>query len=285
MKGLHKFYNQSKSKTMKRTSILCLAFMLIGILASAQKEFKKSLSGISRIEIETGTSVYLKKGTSNEIIIREGCSNCGKEEEPVTGWEGTNEITDERAKGLTPIYAGGEDNTGTGMYLEQDGEVLRLTDLKSFYKRKGLTITVPVSVSLKINCGNLGNASVEGLTNELEINTNVGYIKLNNVTGPVTAHSTAGNIDAIFNSVNQTAPISMSSSTGMIDVSLPTNTKASVALSSTMGSVYSNFDLVVPRKDGLKAIGGNKSISGNINSGGVKIALKATIGNIYLRKK
>ena len=283
MKGLHKFYNQSKSKTMKRTSILCLAFMLIGILASAQKEFKKSLSGISRIEIETGTSVYLKKGTSNEIIIREGCNNCGKEEDSAASWK--EEIPDEKAKGLTPIYAGGEDNTGTGMFLEQDGEVLRLTDLKSFYNRKGLSITVPASVSLKINCGNLGNASVEGLTNELEINTNVGYIKLNNVTGPVTAHSSTGHIDAIFTSVNQTAPISISSSTGMIDVSLPTNTKASVALSSTMGSVYSNFDLVGPREDGLKAIGGNKSISGNINSGGVKIALKATIGNIYLRKK
>ncbi|GHA30471.1 hypothetical protein GCM10007103_09840 [Salinimicrobium marinum] len=259
--------------------------MLTSLLANAQKEFKKSLSGISRIEIETGTSIFLKKSTSNEIIIKEGCSNCGDVEELEPEWKESNEKADEKAKGLTPIYAGGEDNTGTGMYLEQNGEVLRLIDLKSFYNRKGLTITIPPSVSLKIDCGTLGSASVEGLTNELEINTNVGFIKLNNVTGPVTAHSATGNIDAVFTSVDQGAPISVSSSTGMIDVSLPSNTKATIELKSTMGSVYSNFDLVKPREDGLKAIGGNKSISGNINNGGVKISLKASVGNIYLRKK
>ncbi|MCL6220336.1 DUF4097 family beta strand repeat-containing protein [Zunongwangia pacifica] len=269
---------------MKRTGMLSIVFMLMCIVTNAQKEFKKSLSGISRIEIETGTSIFLKKGASNEIIIKEGCSNCGNEEE-MDQEEFYEPEEDEKAKGLTAIYAGGEDNTGVGIYMEKDGEILRINDLKSFYKRKGLTIIVPNAVAIKMNCGNLGSANIQNITNELEINTTVGYIKLNNVTGPVTAHSSTGNIDAVFTSVNQTAPISISSSTGMIDVSLPSNTKASVELKSTMGSVYSNFNLIEPREDGLKAIGGHKSITGNINNGGVKIALKASIGNIYLRKK
>lgn len=272
---------------MKKTSILCMLLMLIGSVGMAQKEFKKSLSGISRIEIETNTSIFIKKGVSNEFIIREGCSNCKSEEEEETGstWNDKDSSIDEKAKGLTPIYAGGEDNTGVGMYMEKDGESLRINDLKSFYNRRGLTISVPASVALKINCGNLGNVKIENLSNELEINTNIGYIKLNNVTGPITAHSTTGNIDVVFSSVNQTAPISISSSTGMIDISLPSNTKASVELNSTMGSVYSNFNLIKPREDGLKTIGGQKAITGDINNGGVKMSLKASVGNIYLRKK
>ena len=259
--------------------------MLIGVLANAQTEFKKSLSGVSVIKIETGTSILMKEGVSNEIIIEEGCINCGIEDEPDTIMNVEQAEIDEKAKGLSPIYASGKDNTGTGIHLEQDGEVLRLNDLKTFYNRNGLTITVPSSVSLQINCGNLGNANIEGLTSELEINTNVGNINLNNVTGPITAHSSTGNIDIIFTSVNQNAPISISSSTGMIDVSLPSNTKASIELKSIMGAVYTNFDLVKPREDGLKAISDSKSISGDLNEGGVKIALKASTGNIYLRKK
>lgn len=259
--------------------------MLIGVLANAQTEFKKSLSGVSTIIIETGTSILMKEGVSNEIIIEEGCIMCGIEDESDTAMKDELAEIDEKAKGLTPIYASGKDNTGTGIHMVQDGEVLRLNDLKTFYNRNGLTITVPSSISLQIDCGNLGNASIEGLTSELEINTNVGYIKLNKVTGPITAHSSTGNIDIVFTHVNQNAPISVSSSTGMIDVSLPSNTKASVELKSIMGEVYTNFDLVKPRGDGLKAISGNNSISGNLNDGGVKIALKASTGNIYLRKK
>jgi len=271
---------------MKKSNVLYLAFMLmVGLVANAQTEFKKSLKGISRIEIESNTSIAIKKGTTDQLILKEGCYNCADSEETESTWEDEDVSIDEKAKGLKAIYAGGEDNTGLGMYIEIDGEVLRITDLKSFYKRKGLTLTIPASVAIKLQTGNLGNVIIEDLTNELEINTVVGYIKLTNVTGPITAHSSTGNIDAIFSSVDQSAPISITSSTGMIDVSLPSNTKASVELGSTMGSVFTNFDLIKPRKDGLKAVGGQKSITGNINKGGVKIALKASVGNIYLRKK
>ena len=271
---------------MKRTAILTFTFILAGLLANAQKEYKKPLSGIFRIEIETGASVKIIKGASNEIIITNRCNSCGDENErEFYHNEEDDNAVDERAKGLTPVYAEGKDNTSIGMFQEQDGEVLRIKDLKSFYNRKGLTISVPSSVSLSIDTGNLGSVDASDLASDLEINTRVGHIKLNNVTGPVTAHSSTGNIDVVFTNLKQDAPISISSSTGMVDVSLPSGAKASVDLKSTMGYVFTNFDLVKPREDGLKPIGGNRSINGDINNGGVKISLKASTGNIYLRKK
>lgn len=274
---------------MKRTTVFTIAFMLVGLLATAQKDFKKSLSGISRVEIETGTSVKIIKGTGSEIVISDGCKDCGGDEDHnvEVSWEDENrggKSEDDRARGLKAVYATGEDNTGVGMFVETDGETLRVKDLKTFWKRKGLTITLPATVALNINTGSLGSATVSGWSSELEVNTSVGNIKLDNVTGPITAHSSTGAIDVIFGSVNQDAPISISSSTGVIDVTLPTSTKASVEMKSTMGTVYTNFDLVKPREDGLKALN-EKAISGDLNNGGVKISLKASTGNIYLRKK
>lgn len=274
---------------MKRTTVFTIAFMLVGLLATAQKDFKKSLSGISRVEIETGTSVKIIKGSGSEIVISDGCKDCGGDEDHnvEVSWEDENrggKSEDDRAKGLKAVYATGEDNTGVGMFVETDGETLRIKDLKTFWKRKGLTITLPATVALNINTGSLGSATVSGWSSELEVNTSVGNIKLDNVTGPITAHSSTGAIDVIFGSVNQDAPISISSSTGVIDVTLPTSTKASVEMKSTMGTVYTNFDLVKPRADGLKALN-EKAISGDLNNGGVKISLKASTGNIYLRKK
>ncbi len=271
---------------MKQIIALLVSLLLTGIFTHAQKEFKKSLTGITRVEIEAETAVRIVKGASNEIIMRDGCTDCDGQEYAININE--NKDTgeeDARAKGLKAIYPGGVDNTGIGIIVQQEGEVLKVKDLKGYLKRGGLTITLPSSVSLNLNCGNMGSATVDGWSSELEIKTSMGQIKLKNVTGPVTASSSTGNIEADFSAVNQDAPTSIISSTGAIDISLPEKTNASVELRSTIGSVYSNFDLVKPREDGLKPLNGHKAIAGNLNNGGVKISLKASTGNIYLRKK
>jgi hypothetical protein len=269
---------------MKYFLILLYPIFLAGLQAIAQKEFKKSLSGISRVEIEAETNIRIIKGTGSEIKITSGCTDCGDKVVNVRYDESQKE-EDEKAKGLKAIYPGGTDNTGIGMILQQDGGVLKLRDLMSRLKREGLTITLPGTVALYLDGGSLGNITVDDWNAELELKTNVGEIKLRKVTGPVTANSSTGNIDADFSSLNQEAPISLISSTGNIEVNLPSNAKASVEMKSTMGGVYSNFDLVKQREDGLKPISGHRAITGDINSGGVKVSLKASTGNIYLRKK
>ncbi len=270
---------------MKYFLILLYPILLAGLKASAQNEYKKSLSGITRIEIETETSVRIIKGTGSEIKIVSGCTDCGDDKVNYRTDERNQKEENEKSKGLKAIYPGGTDNTGIGMIQSQDGGVLKLKDLMSRLKREGLTITLPSSVALYIDAGALGQITVDEWTAELELKTNTGQIKLKKITGPVTANSATGNIEADFSSLNQEAPVSLISSTGDIEVNLPANTKASIEMKSVTGGVFSNFDLVKPREDGLKPISGHRAIAGNINNGGVKVSLKASTGNIYLRKK
>jgi hypothetical protein len=255
---------------MKQVLLLVLPILAAHYSATAQKSFKKSLSGITRVEIHAETAVEISRSTGNEIVITPN---------------GMEDVEDEKAKGLKPLYPGGTDNTGIGFKMQQNGETLVLTDLKSHVNRSGLVIKLPSTVSLNLDCGNLGHAEISGWSSELEIKTNVGEITLNDVTGPITAHSSTGTIKVRFSQVSQSAPISIASSTGDIDVAIPEKTNATVELKSVVGGVFSAFDLIPARQDGLKPISGHKSIEGKINNGGVKISLRASTGNIYLRKK
>ena len=98
----------------------------------------------------------------------------------------------------------------------------------------------------------------------------------------------SGPISIVFSSVNQLAPITITSYSAEIDVAMPSNTKANLKLSSLNGDVYTDFDIKFKDEKetrGLRYIGGGSNISGTINGGGVNIMLKALSDNIYLRKK
>ncbi|MBX2827082.1 MAG: DUF4097 domain-containing protein [Flavobacteriaceae bacterium] len=270
---------------MKRISI-CIIALLFSLVAWSQKEHKVSLSGINKVILETNTTVVVQVGSSGELTLKDGanCDNCDDHEYHYEDSH-DHEDEDDRAKGLTALYAGGVDNTGFGMSSERDGSTLKLKDLKPFTQRNGFTLTLPKNIDLTLDCGSLGGANIENFSSELEIETNVGDIRLKNVTGPITATTSTGTVDVEFTNVSQEAPISISSSTGVIDVSLPSSTKADVEMRTTMGNVYSNFDLVPEREDGMKIVGANRKIKGKLNNGGVNIRLISSVGNIYLRKK
>ena len=151
--------------------------------------------------------------------------------------------------------------------------------------RNGFTIQIPKGIDVVLDSGNLGSVKVTGITSELEIKTNIGHVELLNISGPVTVRTNTGNITVAFSSLNQSAPISMSTATGDIDVSLSSRTKANLSLKSTMGTVFTDFDFKIEKSKGLKPVGNPRRIETKLNNGGVKISLKSTTGNVYLRKK
>lgn len=278
---------------MKRTGILVNFIALLSfIVTGAQEDYTKSLNGVNKVRIETGTRVKIVAGSGNELKFTKYQHNGGEHNEDHEHYEDEHECDNcdennggDRSKGLKAVYSGGTDNTGFGMSIEQEGDVLRIRDLKSWMQRRGLQITLPKNMDIYLDCGNLGSAYIEGFSSEIEVNTNVGGIKLKDVTGPITAHTSTGAVDVIFKNVSQSSPISLSSSTGVVDVSLPTNTKADLELRSTMGTVYTDFDLQIPRKDGMKVVGNNRKVISKLNGGGVKIVLRSSTGNVYLRKQ
>lgn len=266
---------------MKTIKITLLLFLCTFVM-NAQETYKHSLSGIKKVKIITDTSIDLKIGTSNELIIN---NSKGKNDHIEHEDNHRKKTRKNKAKGLKPLYSNGTDNTGQGLEIIKDGSTLIVKDLLSFMKRSGFSIQIPKGIDISLNCGNLGHAKVSGVNSEIEIKTNVGHINLNNISGPVTANTSTGNITATFTTVNQSNPISLRTATGDVDVSLKSNTKASLELKTTMGTVYTDFDFKIESSKGLKPVGNPRKISTKLNNGGVKISLKSTTGNVYLRKK
>ncbi len=279
---------------MKTIKIIALIF-LCTITAKAQENFRYSLSGIKKVNIYTNTSVKLIVGSSNELIMGKYDGYKGNHNDHDGDHEEGDYDNDnnhdhkkktDRSKGLTAIYANGKDNTGYGLQIEKEGDVLKIRDLKSFMQRDGFTITLPKNIDISLNCGSMGGAKIIGFSSDIEIRTSIGQIELIDVTGPITANSSVGSIDVIFVHVNQNAPITIMTSTGDVDVSLPQNTKANLVLKSSMGTVFTNFDLKTPpRKDGMRVPDASRSIVSKLNDGGVNIRLSSNMGNVYLRKK
>jgi len=269
-------------------NIITTTILLLGIIANGQtKEFTYNLQGITRVEIETDAKIEIKATDTSDLVISEDANinneNFGdpsynlndKHEKPLA----------EKTKGLTAIYPGGKDNTnGFGFSIKKEDKTLIVKDLKSHFQRKHLLVLLPKNINVTIDIRELGSVKIKGFTSEIEAGTIIGAIDISNVTGPITAHSDVGNINIDFSKVNQTSPITISTNVSEIDVTMPTNTKANLELN-TKGSVYTNFDMEIPQKEGLNVVRENKKIETVLNSGGVKIKLKSSLGNIYLRKK
>ena len=279
--------------------IILILLFISGIITAQDKEYKHSLSGIKKIRIETNTGTKIIANSGNSLILKNNksthkdCANCSHEddhEHDNFDWKDDNhkekkEIKKDKRKGLTAIYPGGKDNTnGFGFSIEKEGDLLIVKDLKSHFQRHGIQLALPKNINISVDSGNLGSVNIEGFSSEIEVNTNVGKITMKDVTGPITAHSSVGAINIEFSKVSQTSPITVSSSVSEIDVAIPSNTKADLELK-TNGTVYTNFDIKTPTKKGMKNVSGTKRIISNINNGGVKIKLKSSMGNIYLRKK
>ncbi len=270
-------------------------FFCSAVAFAQKKDYKRSLQGIKKVTFKSNVSIKVVAGSGNELVIAERRKNRNhdrfdnhfeQEEHEEHQENGKKRKTKkDRREGLRPIYPGGEDTTkGLGYSVTEENGELIIVDLKSYMQRRPVTITLPKTMNINVDAGNLGGVSIDGFTSEVEVDTNVGTIDLKNVTGPITAHTSTGTINVDFATVSQSSPITISTSVGIIDVSLPTNTKANLDIK-TNGTVYTNFDFKAPDKKGLPNRSGLKNIRREINGGGVKIKLKSSLGDIFLRKK
>ncbi|MEK6152620.1 DUF4097 family beta strand repeat-containing protein [Flavobacteriaceae bacterium 3-367] len=250
---------------MKQFIFILLLCLATGT-ALAQNDYTKSLEGIEWVRIESKADITVRTHSKNELLIKVGSSVA----------------TPDRAKGLKLVGEGGTDNTDVGFYVVQDGNNLIV---KSLRKSEDAEIFLPATQNFSVKSTWHGDIEIEGFTSEIEANAQLnGGIVIREVTGPITANALNGEIEVQFKTVKQDSPISIYTTNGEVDVSLPQGTPADLFLSSLNGEIYTNFDLKRPDKDGLKSIS-TRRVTGSINNGGVSIKLKSTNGNIYLRKK
>lgn len=269
---------------MKKIFIILL---FVSTIVSAQKkDFNYALTGIQKVVLSSDTSIKIEVGPTKELILSDTKNKHDDHDKHDNHFPNKDSKTKEnKRKGLTAVYPGGKDDTnGFGFSLSKEGTTLYVTDLKSHFQRSGLFVKLPKNINISVDSGNLGSIEMEGFTGEIEASANVGKIQMKNITGPITVDANVGKVDIDFNKVSQSSPITISTSVSEIDVAIPANTKANLELK-TQGTVYTNFDFETPKKKGMPNVSGRKSIVSKLNNGGVKIYIKSSMGNIYLRKK
>ena len=214
---------------------------------------------------------------------------------PIEGYDGTDIIVTnmsekftkapDKAKGLKPVFAGGEDNTGIGVAMDKSGNNINLTCLLSITQHEDYKIKVPRGMSIKVHsgCGGGGDITVSNMTGEVEINNCQG-IELKNCAGPVVLSTISGSINLKLGNLPKERSVSIACISGDIDISLAPTAGVDLQMHTVSGSIYTDFDLASKDKGDMKRIGGNSNISTQLNGGGAKLTLANVSGNIYLRK-
>ncbi len=250
------------------TIIFLIALYSTGL--QAQEDYTKSLEGVEWVKIESRAKVIVKAHSEKGLLIKGGKMH----KRP------------ERAKGLKLVGDGGTDNTNVGYYVIKEGNDLIVRNLQR-QNRGNTVIYLPASQNISIRTKGTSSADVaiSGFKGEVEATVEInGGMQLTDVSGPLTVRTLNGNIDVSFSKVSQDSPISIYSTNGALDINLPESTPSDLSMSTMNGEIYTNFELKFPEKDGLKSVS-TQRIQQAINGGGVKLKLKTTNGDIYLRKQ
>lgn len=266
---------------MKKITFL-LAISIIPLLSISQEnKFEYTPKVKNRVEIVNLLGeISLKNANGNTIIIESDFNM----EKP------------ERAEGLK-LLGTMEDNTNLGINVSEENGVVTITGVTRQVKDYKFTISIPQGISASIDYHSpfaSSDINVDSYNGSLEIKTLSANVKLTKCTGPFTVNTISGNVDIIFDSVDQNEPSSLASVSGAIDVTVPASSKATFGINNLTGSVYNNLDLQSDKNEnkdkderakGLAAIKHNNKNSYTLNGGGQKILLSSISGNIYLRKK
>ncbi|MFK7932894.1 MAG: DUF4097 family beta strand repeat-containing protein [Saprospiraceae bacterium] len=258
---------------MKKIIIGLLLMSLQMHFLTAQSEFKKAFSGTGErfLEIEFQKGALMIKGyDGNEVIFKTRNQD---------GYDGPPA----RAEGLRSMFNSAVDNTNIGLEVKESGN--KMTAYKAIGADIDYIIRVPRSVNVKvIEMGWQGNEiTVSDMQGEVEVEGKGSDIFIREVSGPVVAHCTSGDIEVVFAKINQELPSSISNTSGFVDVTMPESTPADIRMSTVTGEIFTNVELDMG-EERLKRVGGGK-VNGSINNGGVEINLRTISSNIYLRKK
>jgi DUF4097 and DUF4098 domain-containing protein YvlB len=273
-----------------RMAVTCVSVAMLWIgLAPAQEQpgdrINVPLPDPSRpVKLKVGLlsgSITVKGGAVKEVVV----------ESRLRATEGESEEKPERPRGLKLIP-----NRSSGLTVEEDdNEVTISTGMRGGSTTVDVTVRVPANCSMNLSTVNDGNIEVENVNGDLEINNTNGHVTLSNISGSATVHALNEDIVATFLKLNPQKTMSFSSLNGKIDVTLPADAKATLAMKSDMGEIYSDFDMKLETsstkvsdnekgKKGKFRVTIDKSMRGTINGGGPEIQFTNFNGDIYIRK-
>lgn len=153
-----------------------------------------------------------------------------------------------------------------------------------FSYNSNVFVLAPKRASVGVNIKNMGNVTIENIQGNVEANTKTGNVLVKNIDGVVSASTVHGNVIGDFGNKERTKPLFISTLIGNIEIIIPETSKSDVAVSSEMGSFFSNFqegNQLVMAKAGNRIK--NRKINLQINGGGTDFVISNFKGDIYLR--
>ena len=185
--------------------------------------------------------------------------------------------------------------SSSGLEVEEEGNVVQI-NTQSWKAATDLVIQVPVASSLEIRSSMDGAVVVESVSGEIDINNINGPVTLTGVSGNTLVHTVNGDITVVLTRIAAGKPLSFSTMSGDIDVTLPADVKANLKMKTEQGEIYSDFDIDMTRQparteaaqkteQGKYRIAFDKSLFGLINGGGQEISFNSFGGDIYIRRK
>jgi hypothetical protein len=283
-------------KTIKNVFILLLASFVATIffvLVFANKGFSQDVkqrlvvplsnpnkTGALKVDLING-SVFVNGYEGKEIIVeatarpivKNDCDDCPEDKKG-------------DANGMTRIP-----NMSLGLEISEDDNIVKV-NTESWKRAIDLEIRVPYNFSLDLKTVNNGRIEVVAVNGEIEASNINGSITLTDVSGSGLVNTINGKILGNFKKVTPNTPMSFTSLNGSIELTFPSDIKATTKLKSDRGEVYSDFKMELESKPEVKENknGQGTKISigqwtyGKINGGGAEITFKNMNGNIYIKK-
>ena len=233
---------------------------------------------VLEIDIFSG-SVEIKGSQRNDVLIEYSISKLNEDYDEDEGKE--------KSQGLKRISG-----SNFGLEIGEDENTIYI-ESQNWTNSLNLVIEVPTNTHIDIS-KNIGKLiQVENIAGNVNVENNVGEIMVNGVTGLVNASTNAGNIKVEFDGIPEPKTMKFISTTGDIDITLPSDYKADLKMKTDWGEVYSDMEIATTKGDyELKTSEDDQRVKyytdtwtrGTINGGGTEITLKTQMGSIYLRK-
>ena len=181
-----------------KKAIIALMIIFPSIIQMSAQDYSTTLSGeneyfLRLIDIDADIDILVQSGNDMEITAE------GLPDPP------------EKAQGLRPLTKSGTDNTGVGLSMNIIHDIIELNGGKSTRNLK-YYLKVPDNVNIYVASSGFEEqrkVTISNVSKEIEVFTSSRDIVLKDITGPVIARTDRGDIEIIFQEVNQVSPMSI----------------------------------------------------------------------------
>ncbi|HNX57278.1 MAG TPA: DUF4097 family beta strand repeat-containing protein [Prolixibacteraceae bacterium] len=267
---------------MKRIVTIIAAFAIPVVMLGQTKKFEYTPKVKNKVEITNLLGEISLQNSNGNTIVIESDFNLEKPE---------------RADGLKLLGAA-EDNTDLGANVSEENGIVSIQGATRQVRDYKYKILIPAGMAVNLDYNSpfaKSDISVDSFTGSLEIKTLNASVKITKSSGPFTINTISGNLEVVFDKLNQIEPSSLATINGYIDITMPGSDKANFEINTINGNIYNNLDVKASAKEnnkdkdrlafGMDVMRTKGANSYTLNGGGQKVFLKTISGNIYLRKK